>query len=66
MRQAALPALEPGDWVLFLDAGAYTMSMWSRYNSRPMPAVVGIAQGRAALLKPRETTVDVLRFWHGG
>lgn len=66
VRQAALPALEPGDWVLFLDAGAYTMSMWSRYNSRPMPAVVGIAQGRAALLKPRETTADVLRFWHGG
>jgi diaminopimelate decarboxylase len=65
VRQAPLPALDPGDWVLFLDAGAYTLSMWSRYNSRPMPAVLGVCAGRAQCLKPRETSADVLRFWHG-
>ncbi|WP_245588475.1 diaminopimelate decarboxylase [Desulfocurvus vexinensis] len=64
-RRAAAAALEPGDWALLLDAGAYTMAMWSRYNSRPMPAVLGLSRGRLEVLRPRESVADVLRFWRG-
>ena len=63
-RQAQLPALKPGDWVLFLDSGAYTLSMWSRYNSRQMPAVLGISQATGPhFLKPRQTVESVLGSW---
>lgn len=41
------------------------MSMWSRYNSRPMPAVLGLSRGRLEVLRPRESVADVLRFWRG-
>jgi len=60
-----LPALEPGDLVAIHDAGAYTLSMWSRYNSRLAPAVVGLrgAEPTLSLLKPAETIDDLRRFW---
>lgn len=64
-RERLLPAIEPGDLVVIHDAGAYTLSMWSRYNSRRAPSVIGF-EGTAAelrLLKTAETEQDVLRFW---
>lgn len=36
-----LPEVIEGDFLLIHDAGAYTLSMWSRYNSRQMPKVPG-------------------------
>jgi diaminopimelate decarboxylase len=60
-----LPDIEPGDIVVIRDAGAYTLSMWSRYNSRPMPAIWREAPGGFELLRPRETTEQVVGFWHG-
>ncbi len=62
-RDRALPPLEPGDWLAFLDAGAYSLGMWSRYNSRQMPVVLGVDAHGARVLKPRESVEDVLRFW---
>jgi len=63
----ALPLAAPGDWVVIHDAGAYTMSMWSRYNSRQAPPVYGYeVTGEAVafhLIKAGETVDDVLRFW---
>lgn len=68
-RDANLPALESGDWLLVRDAGAYTLAMWSRYNSRQMPLVLGYerrADGLAfRVLRARESVEDVLRFWAG-
>ena len=62
----ALPPIEPGDLVVIEDAGAYTLSMWSKYNSRQAPAVYGYrADGDFEVLKPRETIEDVVRFWGG-
>jgi diaminopimelate decarboxylase len=62
-RDRPLPPIEPGDVIAIRDAGAYTLSMWSRYNSRLAPAVYGFDEGGFQLLKPRETVDDVLRFW---
>lgn len=58
-----LPEVTPGDVIVIRDAGAYTLSMWSRYNSRLAPAVYGADASGLRLLKPRETADCVLRFW---
>ncbi len=62
-RGRPLPFIEPGDFIVVHDAGAYTMSMWSRYNSRTMPAVHGCEAGALRLLKKAETPEDAMRFW---
>ena len=36
-----LPKVVVGDFIVFKDVGAYTTSMWSRYNSRQLPAILG-------------------------
>jgi diaminopimelate decarboxylase len=60
-----LPPVEEGDSIVVHDAGAYTMAMWSRYNSRQMPAVVGYEdRGETmTLLRKRETEETLVRFW---
>lgn len=60
-----LPWVEEGDYLLIHDAGAYTLSMWSRYNSRQMPKVIGYHKGSTAfeILKTRESKDDLLEFW---
>ena len=64
-KEITLPVIEPGDYVVIQDSGAYTLSMWSRYNSRQMPKVVGYYnQGsRFETLKEKEAITDILRFW---
>ena len=64
-RNIELPPVDEGDWVLIHDAGAYTLSMWSRYNSRQVPKVIGYYDDgeRFELLKPRETIYEVIDFW---
>jgi diaminopimelate decarboxylase len=60
-----LPMVAEGDYILVHDAGAYTLSMWSRYNSRQMPKVIGYHSGNNTfeILKGRESRNDLLRFW---
>jgi diaminopimelate decarboxylase len=62
-RSRPLPGIAPGDFVIAMDAGAYCLSMWSRYNSRQMPVVLGVEGGRWLTLKKRESADDVARFW---
>lgn len=65
-RDVFLPRIEPGDWVVIRDVGAYTLSMWSRHCSRGIPAVIGYDPGAAQplrVLREAETPVDVVRFW---
>lgn len=63
-RDRMLPAIEPGDWLVVHDAGAYTLSMWSRYNSRQSPAVHGWSDDEGwTVLRVEETIDDVLAFW---
>lgn len=56
-----LPLLEPGDWVLAHDTGAYYVSTPFVYNSLPRPAVHGFetsADGLAFRLLRRAETID--------
>jgi diaminopimelate decarboxylase len=58
-----LPALEPKDWVVLRDVGAYSFSMWSRYNSRQMPRILGWDGHQFSVLKERESAEEVIGFW---
>jgi diaminopimelate decarboxylase len=56
----ALPRLEPGDLLAVPNAGAYQLPMASNYNLIPRPAVVVVKEGRAKLVRRRETIDDML------
>jgi diaminopimelate decarboxylase len=60
-----LPEVSPGDYIIIKDVGAYTLSMWSRYNSRQMPKVIGykFRGGKFSILKDREKINKVVEFW---
>lgn len=62
-RGVHLPPIEPEDWVVIHDTGAYTMGMWSRHCSRALPLVLGWKNGRLSRLKARETLDRVVQFW---
>jgi len=54
-------AIEPGDLLAVLSAGAYGMSMSSNYNSRPRPAEVMVDGAQLHLIRERETLDDLMR-----
>ena len=60
-----LPRVEEGDFLVVHDTGSYTFSMWSRYNSRQTPRVLGyFKEGEQFMvLKERESREDLFRFW---
>ena len=49
-----------GDLLAVFTAGAYGMSMASRYNSTPLPAEVLVAGRRAEIVRARETYADLM------
>ena len=55
-----LPPLREGDLLAVFTAGAYGMSMASRYNAQPLPAEVLVEGERATLVRRRETVTDLL------
>lgn len=59
-RDREIPAVQPGDLIAILDAGAYGQSLSSNYNSRPRPAEVLVDGKRARIIRRRETTADML------
>ncbi|MCL6637093.1 MAG: diaminopimelate decarboxylase [Alicyclobacillus sp.] len=58
---APLPDPQPGDVLAVFCTGAYNYSMASHYNRNPVPAVVFVRDGEAALVVERETWGDLLR-----
>ncbi len=58
-----LPEVFEGDIVAVHDAGAYTLSMWSRYNSRPAPGVLAVTGDRAVMVKAEEAEAEIVGFW---
>jgi diaminopimelate decarboxylase len=59
-RDRAL-AVQPGDLMAVLSAGAYCMSMASNYNTRGRPAEVLVDGEQAHLIRERETVEDQMR-----
>ncbi len=64
-EEVLLPEAREGDYLIIRDVGAYTFSMWSRYNSRQFPRVVGYRQQGChfEVLKEREEPGAVVAFW---
>lgn len=56
-----IPEVVEGDILCFFNAGAYGWMMASNYNSRPRPAEVLLLEGKAHLIRRRETLEDLTR-----
>lgn len=56
-----LKEVQEGDILAIKNAGAYGFSMSSNYNSRLRPAEVLILDGKAHLIRERETFEDILK-----
>lgn len=50
-----------GDYLVFYNAGAYGFEMSSHFNSRLKPAEVFVKEGKASLIRERDTLEDLLR-----
>ncbi|MFZ3220776.1 MAG: diaminopimelate decarboxylase [Rhodoferax sp.] len=57
-------AVQAGDRLAVLSAGAYCMSMSSNYNSRPRAAEILVDGDRAQLIRTRDSMADQLRGEH--
>ncbi len=55
-----LPAVQAGDLIALLDAGAYGYSMASQYNGRGRCAEVLVKRDKSALMRRAETLEDLL------
>ncbi|MEO0946968.1 MAG: diaminopimelate decarboxylase [Cyanobacteria bacterium J06641_5] len=60
LRDALLPAMQPGDVLAILATGAYNYSMASNYNRLPRPAAVLVNAGEAATIVERETYRELI------
>jgi len=56
----ALPPMRGGDLLCVFTAGAYGMSMSSRYNAQPLPAEVLVQGDTATLVRKRETLTELI------
>ena len=59
-----LLAVQQGDRIAVLSAGAYGMSMASNYNTRPRAAEVMVSGGQAWLIRDREVAADLFKGEH--
>ena len=60
VRDAALAHVEAGDLVAIPASGAYAPAMASTYNLNGRPAIVMVREGRAELLRRRESYRDMM------
>ena len=60
-RRRELERPEPGDLLAVRDVGAYGFAMSSNYNLRPRAAEALVEDGRARLIRRRETFEDLVR-----
>ena len=56
----ALPEVKPGEGLVLHDTGAYGASMSSNYNSRPLLPEVLFDNGKARLIRRRQTIQELL------
>jgi diaminopimelate decarboxylase len=56
----AMPALKSGDVICLPAAGAYCLAMASNYNGMPRPEVLMVRDGKASVMRRRETLDDLI------
>jgi diaminopimelate decarboxylase len=61
VKDVNLPPVAAGDIIAVADCGAYCLPMSSNYNATFRPAVVLVKEGRARLIRRRETLEDLTR-----
>jgi diaminopimelate decarboxylase len=62
VEDISLPAVSTGDIVAIPDCGAYCLPLQSNYNASLKPAIIGVKEGRARLIRRRETFDDLTRY----
>lgn len=60
VRDAAVPAVRAGSIIAIPASGAYAPSMASTYNLNGRPAVVLVREGKATLIRRRESYADLM------
>ena len=61
VEEALLPPLSVGDIIAMPAVGAYSPSMASNYNENPRPPIVLVKDGKARIIRRRETAEDLMR-----
>jgi diaminopimelate decarboxylase len=61
-RDVNLPPVSVGDILAIPVSGAYSIPMSSNYNMVPKPAIVIVKDGKARLIRKRETYKDLMRL----
>jgi len=61
-RDRAIPAVQSGELLAVLDAGAYGTAQGSNYNTRGRPAEILVEGTRARLIRRRESFEDLVRL----
>jgi len=62
IRDINLPPVSAGDIIAIPDCGAYCLPLASNYNASLRPAVVLVKEGKARLIRRRETLEDLTRY----
>jgi diaminopimelate decarboxylase len=60
VKDISLVSVHPGDIIAIPVCGAYSIPMASNYNAIPRPAIVMVNEGRARLIRRRETYQDMM------
>ena len=61
VRDINLPPVSAGDIIAIPDCGAYCLPMASNYNNSLKPAIVLVKEGKAHLIRRRETFDDLIK-----
>jgi diaminopimelate decarboxylase len=61
IKEIMLPAMKAGYILAMAGSGAYAVPMQSNYNSMFRPAIVFVKDGKARLIRRRETLADIMR-----
>lgn len=61
-RDVSLASLSAGDIIAIPVSGAYSIPMSSNYNMVPRPAIAMVKDGKARLIRKRETYKDLMRL----
>ena len=61
IENIALPQILAGDIIAIADCGAYCLPLASNYNASLKPAIVLVKEGKARLIRRRETFDDLTR-----